>query len=1248
MIRYAYDLYPSSDPKNGALVRRLQNLQAASYRKSAGTGAGQIVLRGTSPDAFFIDAEGMQYVRVSRVDTSVVDGGTESGFDELVVGGFFLEEGDFKLLDTNSTKRLTFHGAGALSYLARAQMWSHTYKNNTSAMDPFDDKWRLWAQGIWAGGNHLGSMLHRAVSEAMLYRSGATYTHRHGDGSAAVTDSHSDDRTANALPALTLGFSATHDSSGNAWSKTSSDFEAQVGEPIISVVERLIDIGLYVELDPDTFELNAWESTVHRALNDKTGAAWGAGVVLFQAPTDPLDNTTGNVKADMDRTIIARVRRSRVLAGSDDVYAIANDAGAPVLWEGFARTETGDEDLAEEVATQEVRKRSDKSNRVKLPLWLEQLPLVGKYRPFEGVDVDWLVTVDTGSGPLELNAVDFPVAAVGIELEPKSARWKAWVELGSTFVDTHGNREFEGSVVGAHSHPPKPELCRPMAVGSPPTISAATGAREVDGVGGHSISAGATPPDESRLIVLVVDRGGPTAMTAWYDYNNNPGTPPNDEMTLVDSGSVLVGAVTQYWKVFEFRGPSDIVGGGSGAIGYGPLQNDVTISGAFYLPAVSGDLTVSFHSSTGSSFTNPISADPDQVVLELAGYMQDGLIATPSATGGQTVHASGSSSGAGAGQDTGWAVGSKAGGGMSWGLSGSRTWVGIAVAAQGTTATLDGDGHPDLIGTGKRAKRCSDTEHFHSTSAPTVTDDGAHGFRPNTWWFDETTNRVYILEDNTDGAAVWTEPQPKLHASTHVSGATDPIKLDDLAAPDDNTDLNASASKHGLLPKLSGDADDALRGDGTWGAVASGGGSDAVPLGLWVMSKTASQTLTNGATDDITFDRTDVDGGSAVIDLANDRFVLPATGKYLAIAYWPWEATVPSSGIVSVKQNGTQIGPYGRQQVVTGSTAGHGTQNAIVPFSGTAGDVIKMAVTPGAITGVTARGNALPTLSTTFTLIQLAVDSGVPAGAELRRTSHQSIPNNAWTDVEWQAEEYDDAAYWAVADDERIVFAEAGRYLVIPNIIFTAGTVDTVRGVRIVRNADDADELAQYVGGAAGAVADRIHTMAIVNATAGEYVRVQAIHSNGSALNLEGYGSVGDHIETSRVFVTRLVDKATPAAYRPRIVSLVVGASATAYFADADIPRVGVGMVYDQDGNSGAALIQWYRSGTFNSLQGIGTSNHGYQFRSTTLSGGTTGFSFFIEGNAAGDRLGIKNNNASFGRTFRLWVYDDPTSMIPS
>jgi hypothetical protein len=53
------------------------------------------------------------------------------------------------------------------------------------------------------------------------------------------------------------------------------------------------------------------------------------------------------------------------------------------------------------------------------------------------------------------------------------------------------------------------------------------------------------------------------------------------------------------------------------------------------------------------------------------------------------------------------------------------------------------------------------------------------------------------------------------HAARHASGGADAIKIDDLAAGDDNTDLNASTSKHGLMQKYPNTAQ-ALKGDGTW------------------------------------------------------------------------------------------------------------------------------------------------------------------------------------------------------------------------------------------------------------------------------------------------------------------------------------------------------------------------------------------------------------------------------------------------
>lgn len=69
---------------------------------------------------------------------------------------------------------------------------------------------------------------------------------------------------------------------------------------------------------------------------------------------------------------------------------------------------------------------------------------------------------------------------------------------------------------------------------------------------------------------------------------------------------------------------------------------------------------------------------------------------------------------------------------------------------------------------------------------------------------------------------------PELHAVDHQSGGSDPLALDTLAATTDNTNLDATISAHGLLPKLSNVAAEFLNGLGAWaipGGAVSGGSS---------------------------------------------------------------------------------------------------------------------------------------------------------------------------------------------------------------------------------------------------------------------------------------------------------------------------------------------------------------------------------------------------------------------------------------
>lgn len=68
-------------------------------------------------------------------------------------------------------------------------------------------------------------------------------------------------------------------------------------------------------------------------------------------------------------------------------------------------------------------------------------------------------------------------------------------------------------------------------------------------------------------------------------------------------------------------------------------------------------------------------------------------------------------------------------------------------------------------------------------------------------------------------------------AATVATAVQSLIKLDDLAAPDDNTDLNVSITKHGLTPKAPNDATKFLDGTGAYSVPPGTAGAGGVPIG---------------------------------------------------------------------------------------------------------------------------------------------------------------------------------------------------------------------------------------------------------------------------------------------------------------------------------------------------------------------------------------------------------------------------------
>jgi hypothetical protein len=92
-------------------------------------------------------------------------------------------------------------------------------------------------------------------------------------------------------------------------------------------------------------------------------------------------------------------------------------------------------------------------------------------------------------------------------------------------------------------------------------------------------------------------------------------------------------------------------------------------------------------------------------------------------------------------------------------------------------------------------------------------DDNAVLLGDSTWL--RSTTADHVVQVNSDGTALVIDRVPD-HKSQHQSGGVDPIKLDDLDTPDDNTDLNATTGRHGLLRKLDNDPAHYLDGQGNW------------------------------------------------------------------------------------------------------------------------------------------------------------------------------------------------------------------------------------------------------------------------------------------------------------------------------------------------------------------------------------------------------------------------------------------------
>jgi len=187
------------------------------------------------------------------------------------------------------------------------------------------------------------------------------------------------------------------------------------------------------------------------------------------------------------------------------------------------------------------------------------------------------------------------------------------------------------------------------------------------------------------------------------------------------------------------------------------------------------------------------------------------------------------------------------GAGLIAGKASSGVAVARSIAAGAGISVSNGDGqsgNPTVgIDTAVVPLKGSDT------SLPAACGDTGDPYQLNDFFLKTDTHVVYVCDDIDSFSPVNTTAA---HATSHKSGGSDAIKLDELAATTDVTTLNSSASAHGLLPKLSGSSGDCFLGNGTFtacpgggsGAFFFGGNADSTSLGTGVTSYMGVGALT--------------------------------------------------------------------------------------------------------------------------------------------------------------------------------------------------------------------------------------------------------------------------------------------------------------------------------------------------------------------------------------------------------------------
>jgi hypothetical protein len=533
------------------------------------------------------------------------------------------------------------------------------------------------------------------------------------------------------LADVTINFDRFQDSNSQPWPEIVEDFQTPIGTDVLTLAERVATGGDLFLIGRPNLEVRAYQEYGR----DLTGA-FASDNVRFEKGV--------NILTELKRDIAAREMLTHVIVqDSDGDYGIHTwsgySAGDRATYGFLEVGQTNDPDQVDKIAqaTLDASRTSGESLALEITPGFD--PANGRYMPGPaGTDGHfWIgdtVTVHTGSGEHDFNGSTQRVVAIRVVLH----------EAADDSTDDTAARSLH--VV--------PEL----------------NYLQIRGFSGVSPSAIGQPGFCC----------GPDVPTP-----TDPGTPDSPE-TVVAAWTFPTGnaSTTQYDDTSTYP-----VSGKWNAAGYAYSTNLTTqVANHSKSPRPPATVGVTYRI-TGRIKNRDLVRNPDGLSLIMGFKTAAGsTIPTPvnvgntGATEGVWVTVSGTATAPATSSTIAWGV-SSTDVGTSFAVAGTLADVDdviITVAGSGSSGTPGSGGiNSDLIGDTPGQYAYADHTHLTVSSAddPTTGDDVTEGFPRGTFWYNETTGKLFLLWDSTADAAQWieilTENSTHSHDASEISGLTD-------------------------------------------------------------------------------------------------------------------------------------------------------------------------------------------------------------------------------------------------------------------------------------------------------------------------------------------------------------------------------------------------------------------------------------------------------------------------------------------